>query len=80
MHERAKVMHIEHKYESVGKVWKASQISMTFWRCSVHLWVELSSNKLTVIQLPFQCILKRINWISEAQDMFVLPKIARAEN
>lgn len=71
MYERAKVMHLEQKSEFVGKVWKVSKLALSFWMGFVHFWAELSSYKLTVIQLPFQRILKRINWISGAQDMFV---------
>ena len=80
MYEKAKAIHIGQEDNTDFKVQKVSQLTMTFRIGSGHFWVKLSSNKMTVIQLPFQRILKSINLTSEAQDMFVLLKTAHAEN
>ncbi|GMI70430.1 hypothetical protein HRI_000712300 [Hibiscus trionum] len=80
MHGRAKAMHIGQEVESVCEVWKVSQIETTFRMGSWNFCAELSSNKLTVIKLPFQHILKRINRTSGTQDTSILLKTAHAEN
>ena len=80
MYEKAKAIHIGQEDNTDFEVQKVSQLETTFRMGSWHFWVKLSSNKMTVIQLPFQRILKRINPTSGAQDMFVLLKTAHAEN
>ena len=72
-------MHIGQEGNTVFEVQKISQLATTFRMGSGNFWSELSSNKITVIQLPFQHILKRLNPTSGAQDMFVLLKTAHAE-
>ena len=80
MYEKAKAIQIGQEDNTDFEVQKVSQLATTFRMGSGYLWVKLSSNEMTIIQLPFQRILKRINPTSGDQDMFVLLKTAHAEN